>query len=278
MKVHNSTYNIRNATLGFQAEVERLKAQATMGWDKEFRNLGWYGLQDGMSILEVGSGPGFFTEQLIKSSQDIEITALEINSTLIDEAKSRLVNIPPSKLKFVNSSVYDTGLPDNSYDFAIARLLFLHLHNPLEAASEIFRVLKPGGKLVIIDIDDGIFGVVNPNLSLLPSVLQKLADYQASKGGNRYIGRSLPRLLTKAGYIELDFDIVVKHSDLHGIDSFERQFDINRFTIFYNKGIINDEEYNQIKQLSENIRNSPEAFVMMNFVMACGKKPPFTVE
>lgn len=273
MEGHNSTYSIRNATLGFQGEVERLKAQAIMGWDKEFRNLKWYGLQDGMSVLELGSGPGFFTEQLVKSLQNSEITALEIESTLLDEAKSRLVNIPSSRLTFVHSSVYDTELPDNSYHFAVARLLFLHLHNPVEAAREIYRVLKPGGKLVIIDIDDGIFGAVNPNLNLLPSVLQKLADYQASKGGNRYIGRSLPRLLVKAGYIDVDMDIVLQHSDLHGIEGFKRQFDINRFIVFYNNGIINKEEFDQLKQASENINNSPDAYAMMNFVMACGKKP-----
>lgn len=205
-----------------------------MGWDKEFRNLKWYGLQNGMSVLELGSGPGFVTEQLVKSLEDSEITALEIDSKLLNEAKNRLDHISPSSLKFVHSSVYDTGLPEGSYDFAIARLLFLHLHNPEEAAREIYRVLKPGGKLVIIDIDDGIFGAVHPDLNLLPSVLQKLANYQASRGGNRYIGRSLPRLLANTGYVDLDIDNVIQH---------------------------------------KSINNSPEAYAMMNYVMACGKKP-----
>ncbi|MBT2289260.1 methyltransferase domain-containing protein [Paenibacillus albidus] len=273
MKEHNSTYNIGNAALGFRTEVERLKVQALMGWDKEFRNLKWYGLQNGMSVLELGSGPSYVTEQLVNSLPESQITALEIDRTLLDEAKNRLQHIPSSKLRFVNSSVYDTGLPDHSYDFAIARLLFLHLHNPVEAAREIYRILKPGGKLVIIDIDDGIFGAVSPNINLLPSVLQKLADHQASKGGNRYIGRELPRLLAKAGYIDIDMDTVLQHSDLHGIEGFKRQFDINRFKVFYDNGIINEEEFEQLKQASENINNSPEAYAMMTFIMACGKKP-----
>lgn len=128
--------------------------------------------------------------------------------------------------------MYDTGLPDHSYDFAIARLLFLHLHNPVEAAREIYRVLRPGGKLVIIDIDDGIFGAVSPNMELLPSVIKKLAEHQAAKGGNRYIGRRLPRLLAQAGYVDLDMDTVIQHSDLHGMEGFKRQFDINLFRFF----------------------------------------------
>ncbi|MFK7697504.1 methyltransferase domain-containing protein [Paenibacillus sp. HJGM_3] len=273
MKERNSTYNIRHATLGYQAEIERLKVQAMMGWEKEFRHLQWYGLQNGMSVLEIGSGPGFITEQLVNNLPQSEITALDIDSTLLDEAKARLDRIPSSNLRFVQSSVYDTGLPDDSFDFAIARLLFLHLHHPAEAAREIYRVLKPGGKLVIIDLDDGIFGAISPNMNLLPSVINKLADHQASKGGNRYIGRSLPRLLAKSGYIDLDMDAVIQHSDLHGMEGFKRQFDLNRFKVFYKNGIINEEEFEQIQQASENINHSPEAYAMMTFVMACGKKP-----
>ncbi|WP_342439036.1 hypothetical protein NSS79_08685 [Paenibacillus sp. FSL L8-0436] len=110
-------------------------------------------------------------------------------------------------------------------------------------------------------------------MDLLPSVIKKLAEHQASKGGNRYIGRGLPRLLAQAGYVDLDMDTVIQHSDLHGMEGFKRQFDINRFRVFYNKGIINEEEYEQLQQASENFNNSPEAHAMMTFVMACGKKP-----
>jgi len=273
MKEHHSTYNIRNAALGVQAEIDRLKMQAIMGWKKEFRNLKWYGIQNGMRILELGSGPGFFTEKLVNSLPDSLVTGLEIDGVLLEKAKNLLDYVPSSRLMWVQSSIYQTGLPDDSYDFAIARLLFLHLHNPMQAIQEIYRVLKPGGKLVIIDIDDGVFGTVYPDMELLPFVIRKLANYQAAAGGNRYIGRSLPRLLTQAGYTDVDMDAVIQHSDLHGIEGFKRQFDSNRFKGLYKKGVINEEEYEQIKQASENISHSPEAHAMMTFFMACGKKP-----
>lgn len=190
----------------------------------------------------------------------------------MDKAKNLLEHVPSSQVQFVQSSVYDTGLPDDSYDFAIARLLFLHLNDPQEAVQEIYRILKPGGKLVIIYIDDGIFGAVNPDIPSLPSVIRKVAEQQATKGGNRIIGRSLPRLLTRAGFSDVDMDVVIQHSDLHRIEGFKLQFDINRFVPFLRNGVINEQEYNELKQAHENINNSHEAYAMMTFVMACGKK------
>ncbi|SFT09647.1 methyltransferase domain-containing protein [Paenibacillus sp. BC26] len=269
----NSTYDIEKAVLGYTGEMARLQVQVLMGWEKEFRNLQWFGLQDGMRILEVGSGPGFFTEQLVGQVPQSTITALEVDSTLLNEARNRLVPRFASQLEFVHASVYDSGLPDHSYDFVIARLLFLHLKDPLAAAGELSRVLKPGGKLVIIDVDDGIFGALHPDLPVLPSVLRKVADYVAWNGGNRLIGRSLPRLLRQAGFTDVDMDSILQHSDLLGIEGFRYQFDIRRFMGLCQKGVITQEELDQMKQASEKLNNSSEAYAMMNFVMACGTKP-----
>ena len=62
-----------------EKEIERLGGQALWGWDKESRNLLWFGLIDGMSILELGSGPGFVTEQLIALCPNSHITCVEID-------------------------------------------------------------------------------------------------------------------------------------------------------------------------------------------------------
>ncbi|MEK3707879.1 methyltransferase domain-containing protein [Paenibacillus sp. FSL R7-0198] len=268
-----STYSIQTAVLSLQEELERLKIQAVMGWTKEFRNLEWYGLKNGMRVLEVGSGPGYITEQLLNSLPDSELTSLEIDRSLQAQAKERLKDIPSKRLQFVESSIYQMDLPVDSFDFVVARLIFLHLNNPDEAAQEIYRVLKPGGRLAIIDVDDGVFGAVNPDVPALHTVLMKISDYVAQHGGNRLIGRSLPRLLSGNGYIDVDIDSVLQHSDLLGIEGFKQQFNLNRFVHFAEKGVISSEEFAQLQQASEAINHSREAYAMMNFITACGKKP-----
>lgn len=272
MDDRKSGYHFEQVSIGAEEELLRLREQALMGWDKEYRMLRWWGLADGMKVLEVGSGPGFVTEQLLHNLPNSTITALDIDDTLLQIARHRLSDVGESRVTFTRASVYETGLPDDTYDFAIARLLFLHLHDPMEAALEIRRVLKPGGKLVIIDVDDGVFGAIQPDLDVLPSILKKLAQLQASRGGNRHIGRSLPRLLASARYSDVDMDAVLQHSDLHGLEGFKRQLDIQRFAGFYKKGIITEHEYEALTRSYEHLVSSPEAHAMMMFFMACGTK------
>ncbi|MBD7969571.1 class I SAM-dependent methyltransferase [Paenibacillus gallinarum] len=270
MKTSDSTYDVSKTSLGMEAELNRLKAQALMGWEKECRYLQWYGLSDGMNVLEVGCGPGYVTEQLIKNFPNSEITALDFDSALLQKAKE---NHNSSKVKYVQASVYDTKLPDDHYDFVIARLIFLHLFDPLKAALEIFRVLKPGGKVAIIDIDDGIFGIVEPNIESFHSVLDKLIDMQKKAGGNREIGRSLPRLLGQSGFSDIDLEAVSVHSDLVGLEGFQEQFNPKRFEQFFRLGILSENDFHNIEKAHDNLLHNPDSCAMMIFHIAFGTKP-----
>lgn len=273
MNTSNSTYNANKANIGIEAEINRLKAQVLMGWEKEYKFLKWYGLVDGMKVLEVGCGPGFVTEKLVENLPNSEITALDVDEKLLTKAKQLLNKVPNSKVKFIQSSVYDTGLPNNSYDYVIARLIFLHLYEPMNATLEIFRILKPGGKLVIIDIDDGIFGVVQPNIDNFHSIINKLIDIQGKAGGNREIGRSLPRLLKTAGFSNIDLEAISVHSDLVGLEGFKEQFNPKRFEQFYKNGILSENDFQSMEKAYENLINNPDSYAIMIFLLACGTKP-----
>lgn len=272
MDSFQSTYKAENANIGWSAEVQRLKVQARMGWEKEFRNLQWFGLQDGMRILEVGCGPGFVTEQLADRLPHSRIIGLDMDENLLKQAEARLDEQAQRNIEFVKASVYDTSLPDNSFDFVVARMLFLHLHKTEEAALELQRVLKPGGKLVIIDIDDGIFGIIQPDIEGFQSITKKFTEMQGNAGGNRLIGRSLPRLLQKIGFQEIELETVAVHSDLVGVEGFQTQFDAKRFEGFYRNGVLSESEFSAIRNLAKQLAENPEAYAMMIFVMACGVK------
>ena len=156
------SYDIQKHNVTPEAELQRLKTQATIIWKKEARTLKWFGLKDGMSVVEVGSGPGFTTEQLCTLLPNSEITTVELDPFMVQQAQAYLKDKGGDRVNFMQASITETGLPDNSFDFVFARLIFQHIPEPVAAAKEMRRILKPGGKLVIVDTDADMYGIFDP--------------------------------------------------------------------------------------------------------------------
>ena len=75
----DGAYKAREMNSDRDKEIARLGNQVQWTWEKEARNLGWFGLRDGMAILEVGSGPGFVTEQLLLLCPTSHVTCVELD-------------------------------------------------------------------------------------------------------------------------------------------------------------------------------------------------------
>ena len=269
----SGSYDVSASHRDSSAEVERLRAQALLSWEKEARTLAWFGLQDGMSVLELGSGPGFITEQLLAMFPNSPVTALEIDPVLIEKAEEYLEDKAGDRLRSVEASIMDTGLPDDSFDFALARLIFQHLPDPYDAAQEVLRVLKPGGRLVIIDADDALWGVADPTIRGMKLILEKYGRAQAAQGGNRLIGRRSWRILESAGFIDLDLEAVVTHSDALSIEAFLPQIDPDRLLPLVKAGLMSEQEIGQIRASRDAFLAAARPYILMLMLMVCGKKP-----
>lgn len=211
---YNSIYNI----IGLNNEVSRLETQAKLGWDKEFRTLKWLGLKDGMKVLDVGSGTSVYSELLLENLPNITITDLEVDKNLLSIGKERLRRFSKRRVNFKYGSILDSGLEENTYDFIISRFVFQHLEKPVEAAGEIYRLLKPGGTVAIIDSDRGLYGVSDPDI-LFKSGRNFISQIEKRTRWNREIGRKLVKILKVQGFEKLDFEAVTIHSDIVGLKS-----------------------------------------------------------
>ncbi len=231
------------------------------------------GLQDGDHVLELGSGPGYVTEQLLACLPHSTITALDDDPELIERARVYLGAAVGERVHLVQASAGATGLPESHVDFVIARYLFQHLDDPIQTASEMRRVLKPGGKLAIIDIDAALWGIVEPIFPEVAAIYAKTGQFQAQHGGNRLIGRQLWRMLKAAGYQNIELEAFVYHSDALGVAPFAPQLTPDRLLPLLQRGTISLREYQQAHRAYTQFLAAPDAYVLMAGLIACGERP-----
>lgn len=104
----------------------------------------------GSAVLEVAPGPGYFSMELAKRGS-YAITGLDISHTFVKMATENAAKAGLD-VRFVQGSASSMPLPDASFDFLLCRAAFKNFADPVGALREMCRVLKPGGRGLIIDL------------------------------------------------------------------------------------------------------------------------------
>jgi ubiquinone/menaquinone biosynthesis C-methylase UbiE len=253
---------------GLSGELQRLQAQLDASWPQEQRLLSWLGLSDGQRILEPGSGPGMVTMKLRAWLPHSPIDCIESDASLAE--LSRKTHGGDPAIRIVVQDVNRLEPDGEGYDWIIARYLFQHLADPTTAAAGLRPLLKPGGRLAVIDIDAGLWGISHPYFPQVEPIYRKAAALQSGRGGNRLIGRRLWRLLSEAGYRNVQLESFVYHSDQVGLAAFEDQISPRRLRPAMEAGFINAEEMALAEAAHARFMASPEAYVLMVGLLAHG--------
>ncbi|HVG19784.1 MAG TPA: methyltransferase domain-containing protein [Blastocatellia bacterium] len=253
-------------------EVRRLYYQANVGWDKESRNIIQFGLRDGMSILEVGSGPGFITKNLSEIAPNGSITCVEMDPFLLRHAEQYLRENARCEYRIIDADIMKTELPDDTYDFAFVRLVLQYIPDTLGFAKKIYKALKPGGKLVITEPDADIGPTSYPTLPHARYILDKSRQAQVAFGADPMLGRKLWRLLKTAGYKNIDVDAATCHSGTKGMDWCYPAFDPERVWDLVRAGFVTEQELEEYREVIKEFLASEDPFYLKVLLMACGEK------
>jgi ubiquinone/menaquinone biosynthesis C-methylase UbiE len=101
------------------------------------------------TVLDVGAGTGFLTEGAAKIAR--KVIALDFSEAMITEARTKLSR---SNVEFKIGNVEDIPLPDSSIDAVIGNMVLHHCPSPESAVRQMARVLVPGGRLVLSDLQE----------------------------------------------------------------------------------------------------------------------------
>jgi len=102
------------------------------------------------SLLDVGCGSGILIRYLLIANRGMKLFGLDITPKMVEVAKKKFSNNPSVKITL--GSAIKMPYKDNSFDYVTCASSFHHHPNPLQSAKEMVRVLKPGGKLLILDM------------------------------------------------------------------------------------------------------------------------------
>jgi len=101
-------------------------------------------------VVEVAPGPGYFAIELAKLGH-YRITGLDISQTFVAIANRNAAQAHV-QVDFQRGNAADMLFQSDSFDFLLCRAAFKNFAAPLGALREMHRVLKPGGRALIIDL------------------------------------------------------------------------------------------------------------------------------
>jgi ubiquinone/menaquinone biosynthesis C-methylase UbiE len=100
-------------------------------------------------VLEVAPGPGFLTIEL--AERGLLVRAVDISKTFVEIAR-RNADAEGVKARFDLGNAAALPVEDAGVDFVVCRAAFKNFAEPVKALAEFRRVLRPGGKALLIDM------------------------------------------------------------------------------------------------------------------------------
>ncbi|MBN8637328.1 MAG: class I SAM-dependent methyltransferase [Anaerolineae bacterium] len=109
--------------------------------------------QPGDRAADIGAGSGFITEVLLNAG--LTVAAVDPSENMLAILRDKFG--ATDRLELHLGTAEPIPLPDESVSFTFANMCLHHVETPPNAIREMARILRPGGKLIITDLDPHTF-------------------------------------------------------------------------------------------------------------------------
>ncbi len=106
------------------------------------------GLRPGMTVADIGAGSGFISEGL--RGRGVRVIAVDSSPAMLAELRRKL---GAGEIDTREGEAEHLPIADGSVDCAFGNMVLHHVEHPAAAIAELARILKPGGRVVLTDVD-----------------------------------------------------------------------------------------------------------------------------
>jgi len=162
----------------------------------------------GAEVLSVGCGPGVILREVVALGRSIQGTGLDVSDDRIREAKERHRGV--TAMSFVRGAAHEMEFPSNRFDLVYSRMLLEYLKNKEQAVREMVRVCRPGGTLLLQDLDGQLLWHYPEDVEM-QQTSEKVVTALAATGFDPFVGRKLFSFAQRAGLQHIDVQVESYH-------------------------------------------------------------------
>lgn len=193
-------------------EASRLDAKVNADEFIEDFLLKYLTINTGATIVDIGCGAGAISSAIAKKFRSSQIKGVDLSTQRLEAARNKSKHL--SNTEFIEGSIYELPLEDNSADILYTRFLLEYLQEPVNGIKEMFRVCKKGGTVMLQDLDGQLLFHYPETIENMDKVLDGLAK----TGFDPLIGRKLLHYGLEAGF-------KLEHMDIRPYHFFAGQID-----------------------------------------------------
>lgn len=164
-------------------------------------------LRPGEQVLDVGAGPGFLVAEMAEQVGPTgHVTGLDISDSMVALARQRCAQGPVgSRTAIVKGDAAALPFPSASFDVGVSTQVYEYVPSISAALAELHRVLRPGGRVLILDTDwDSVVWHAHDQARM-----RRVLTAWKERFADPYLPRTLARRLEDAGFAVRSRDVLV---------------------------------------------------------------------